>query len=183
MTAPVGVALIGAGIFAREEHLPAILATPALSLKAIYSRTLASAATASEPLTEKIDWYSAETADQGRGLDDMLTNPNIKAVVVAVPINVQAEYVRKALMAGKSVLSEKPVGGSVNEARELVQWWRSGGAGVDETSGVTWGVAENWRFLESHKFAARECRRLGRVLGFRAKMGLMMGPGNKYFGA
>ena len=81
MSAPIGVALIGSGIFAREEHLvrramltsrtiagesgadqnslqPGILATPSLSLKAVYSRSLESAAKLCEPLREKVDWYS-----------------------------------------------------------------------------------------------------------------------------
>lgn len=41
--APIGIAIIGAGIFAREEHKPAVDACKDLELKAIYSRSKGSA--------------------------------------------------------------------------------------------------------------------------------------------
>lgn len=114
----------------------------------------------------------------------MLLNPNIKAVIIALPIAYQAEYIRKALRAGKSVLSEKPVAKDVGEARGLVEWWRKGGEGGMEVDcgRVSWCVAENWRWVDSLRFAGQECARLGKVLGFRVKVGSKMGPGNKYFG-
>lgn len=66
-----------------RDQKPAILSTPDLSLKAVYSRSLASAAALTENLAQKIDWYSDETASAGRGFDDMLLQPNIKAVIIA----------------------------------------------------------------------------------------------------
>lgn len=80
--------------------------------------------------------------------------------------------------AGKHVLAEKPIAKDVKTATELLQWYRSS---VD-TNKVTWSVAENWRFLDSHLYAAEEVRKLGRVLGFRVKVNSMVKPGNKYFG-
>lgn len=41
--APIGIAILGAGIFAREEHKPAVDACKDLELKAIYSRSKGSA--------------------------------------------------------------------------------------------------------------------------------------------
>lgn len=173
--APIGVAIIGSGIFAREEHLPAVLATPQLSLKAIYSRTLKSASALSANLAQKVDWYSEET--EGRGLDEMLTNSNIKAVIIALPITAQPYYIKAALTAGKHVLSEKPIAKDVATAQDLVGWYRQY---VDATR-VTWSIAENWRFLDSHKYAAEQVSLLGRVIGFRVKVNRNVQPGNKYF--
>lgn len=75
-----GIALIGSGIFAKEEHLPAIQATPSLSLKAVYSRSLNSAKTLSENLSN-IDLYSEDS--EGKTYEDLLKRDDIKAVVMA----------------------------------------------------------------------------------------------------
>ena len=127
------------------------------------------------PLKQKIDWYTEETAAQGRGLADMLSNPNIRAVIIALPIPVQADYIKQALQAGKHVLSEKPIAADLEGAQRLVTWYRTECAG-----GVTWGVAENYRFVEGHAHAAREVGKLGRVMGFRVKVNRFMAPDNKY---
>ncbi|KAL9082789.1 MAG: hypothetical protein Q9159_006165 [Coniocarpon cinnabarinum] len=177
MFAPIGVALIGSGIFAREEHLPAILDTPSLSLKAVYSRTLESAAKLSEPLHEKIDWYSSETEAEGRGYKDLLSNTNIKGVIIALPISAQPAFIREALQAGKHVLSEKPIAKDVNTAHELLSFYRSSIA-VDR---ISWSVGENYRFVETHVFAASEVQRLGRILGFRGRFNRDIKPGGKYY--
>jgi len=75
-----GVALIGSGIFAKEEHLPAIQATQLLSLKAIYSRSLKSAKTLSENLSD-VELYSDDS--DGKKYDDLLKRDDIKGVVIA----------------------------------------------------------------------------------------------------
>jgi hypothetical protein len=60
----------------------------------------------------------------------------------------------------------------------LIQYYKS-----DKVKGgATWGVAENFRFLDSFLFGRQEIKKLGRVLGFRAKMFGNVQPGGKYFG-
>lgn len=41
--APIGIAILGSGIFVREEHKPAVDANKDFELKAVYSRSKASA--------------------------------------------------------------------------------------------------------------------------------------------
>ena len=48
--------------------------------------------------------------------------------------------------------------------------------------GATWGVAENFRYLESFEYARQEVQKLGRVLGFRVKSFGNVAAGSKYFG-
>lgn len=74
-----GIALIGSGIFAKEEHLPAIRATPLLELKAVYSRSLASAQSLASEI--KADLYSED--QEGRKYDDLLKREDITGVVIA----------------------------------------------------------------------------------------------------
>jgi predicted dehydrogenase len=75
-----GIALVGSGIFAKAEHLPAIQATQLLSLKAVYSRSLNSAKTLSENLSD-VDLYSDDS--EGKTYDDLLKRDDIKGVIIA----------------------------------------------------------------------------------------------------
>lgn len=76
----IGIALIGSGIFAKEEHLPAIKLVPSLELKAVYSRSLKSAKALSENLSN-VDLYSDDS--DGASYDELLKREDIKAVVIA----------------------------------------------------------------------------------------------------
>lgn len=64
---------------------------------------------------------------------------------------------------------------NVKEAEELIKWYRS------EINGPTWCIAENWRFLESHRYARDEIKGLGRILGFQGRQqGLVVKTGKFY---
>ncbi|KAF1958014.1 NAD(P)-binding protein [Byssothecium circinans] len=168
-----GIALIGSGIFAKEEHLPAIqAASSTLSLKAVYSRSLASAKSlASE--AGAVELYSED--QEGKGYDELLKREDVKGVVIALPILVQPEYIKKALSAGKHVLAEKPIAKDVATAVELIDWYKK------NISGPTFSIAENFRFIDSFLYAASEIKPLGRLLGFRVRAHALVTPGGKYF--
>ncbi|KAL2256294.1 hypothetical protein VTK26DRAFT_1888 [Humicola hyalothermophila] len=184
-----GIALLGAGIFAREEHLPAILAVPSLTLKAIYSRSRqsAEALAASLPDPSSVDLYYDVPAEPGRSLADLLRRgrDDVAAVDVALPITRQPGVVRAALAAGKHVLSEKPVAGDVEGARALLEWYAQrhpAGEAGEEAARPLWAVAENWRFMESLLYAAERVREVGgRVVTFRLERYGFMSADNKYF--
>ncbi|KAF2873781.1 hypothetical protein BDV95DRAFT_488933 [Massariosphaeria phaeospora] len=168
----IGIALIGSGIFAKEEHLPAIRETPLLELKAVYSRSLKSAQTLAEG--QSLDLYS-DDAEGGKNYDELLKQDDIKAVVIALPILAQPEYIKKALSAGKHVLAEKPIAKDVATATELLSWYHS------NIKGPTFTIAENFRFLGSYLYATEQIASLGRVLGFRTRVSNMVAPGGKYY--
>jgi predicted dehydrogenase len=153
---------------------PAVEAAKTLILKAVYSRSLKSAKTITAD-SPNVDLYSDDSGS-GKSLDDLLARSDIQAVIIALPIKNQPEYVRKALLAGKHVLSEKPIAENVKDAKELLKWYRS----EIDTKKVTWGVAENFRYLASYDRAAEAVRKMGRVLGFRVRMQAMV-EGGKYF--
>lgn len=78
----IGVALIGSGIFAKEQHLPAIkAASSTLQLKAIYSRSLASAKSLASEAGD-VDLYS-EDSEGGKGYEDLLKRDDVQGVVIA----------------------------------------------------------------------------------------------------
>lgn len=163
------------------EHLPAIQSNPSFSLKAIYSRSqtsasaLASAATGGSP-----DVYYDTPTTQGKDLASLLARPDIHAVFIALPILAQPAVIRQALEAGKHVLSEKPVAADVEGARGLVRWYESlGGAGGKRP---IWAVAENYRFIASLEYAAKEVERVGGGLAtFSMRRNGIVRRGGKYF--
>jgi len=172
----IGIACLGAGIFARNEHIPAIQDAPELSLKAIYSRSQQSAQALSENAGIGVDIYHASPVESGKSLDDLLARSDIHAVVVALPILAQPEIIRKALTAGKHVLSEKPIAKDVQIARGLLEFHES------LATKPLWGVAENFRFMEPFVYARDTLKDIGGELRwFSTKLQTMIADDNKYY--
>ncbi|KAH1298513.1 hypothetical protein KXX48_003115 [Aspergillus fumigatus] len=162
-------------IFAREEHLPAVQAAKDFQLKAVYSRSLKSAQDLASGTTG-VDLYS-EDSGPGKGYADLLARDDIAAVVIALPILVQPDFIRKALTAGKHVLSEKPIAKDIATARDLVQWYH---ANID-TRKTLWAVAENFRYMTKFLRTAEEVQKLGRVKNFRVNFHALVSTDSKYF--
>ncbi|KAK4224807.1 oxidoreductase-like protein [Podospora fimiseda] len=177
-----GIALLGAGIFAKQEHLPAILATPKFTLLAIYSRsrTTAESLLASLPssLTQNISIYYSSPPTEGKSLEDLLARSDIQAVDIALPILHQPAVIEQCIKAGKHVLSEKPVAGDIVDAATLIGWYY----GLGEGKKALWAVAENFRYMESLKFAGEKVKELGgKFLTFRLERYGYVEADNRYF--
>lgn len=141
-----------------------------LSLKAIYSRSLASARSAADlvPASHAPVELFAEDAGPGRAFADVLARPDVAGVIVALPIAAQARFIEAALRAGKHVLAEKPVGPDVEGARRLITAYRGEISGGGER--VFWSVAEQFRYLPKYVWAAEQARTLGKVIGFHFRV-------------
>ncbi|GAB7357950.1 hypothetical protein MBLNU230_g0117t1 [Neophaeotheca triangularis] len=175
MPATIGVALIGSGIFVKEQHYPAVQASDALSLKAIYSRSLKSAQSVS-PDDDDQDDVALYSDDSDQNYADLLQRDDVHAVIIALPILVQPAFVKQALSAGKHVLAEKPIAKDVATARELIAWYH----GNTDTTKVYFGVAEQFRYLNAFVAGAKQVRDFGNVVGLRLRMQTLL-TGGKYF--
>jgi predicted dehydrogenase len=123
-----------------------------------------------------VDKYYDNPSEPGKSLDDLLARTDIGAVVVVLPISNQPEVIKKALAAGKHVLSEKPVAKDVATAKELIGWYRS------LSSPPIWAVAENFRYIESLRHAAQKIKGLGgKVVTFHLKRYGFVKEDDKYF--
>jgi predicted dehydrogenase len=122
-------------VYHSHPKQPAVQASKDLILRAIYSRSLKSAESVVGNAKD-VTLYSNDSGE-GKGLDDLLERSDIKAVIIALPIKNQPEYIKKCLLAGKHVLSEKPVAENVKDAKELIKWYHE----EIDTKKVTWGVA------------------------------------------
>jgi len=108
---PIRLAIVGLGKIARDQHLPAIAATPGI--------TLAAVATHSAGL-DGIPHFST--------MEELLAaGPEVDAVALCTPPQVRGALAAAALAAGKHVLLEKPPGATVSEILPLVDAARRAG--------------------------------------------------------
>ena len=165
--APVRLAIVGAGIYARDAHMPAFKALgETFEVAAIYSRTQASAAALAQGLPGRVDLYT--------DLDTLLARDDIEAVDIVLPIDVMPPVVEKALQSGKHVISEKPIAPDVATARRLMQARRE----------QVWMVAENWRYEEAFMQADHLLQQEGAVgepLLCHWPLAVPITPDNKYY--
>ena len=143
-------------------------------MKAIYSRSEKSATALAAPA--HVDAYFDSPSTPSKSLDDLLKREDIQAVVVALPILVQPDVIRKALAAGKHVLSEKPIAKDVATAQGLIDWH------AQRKSDKIWSVAENFRFLEPVQFGADQVKKIGgNVTTFSMKLYGFVDESDKFF--
>ncbi|KAI0445272.1 hypothetical protein F4803DRAFT_196318 [Xylaria telfairii] len=179
MAAPLGIALIGGGIFMKEQHVPAAIACPLVSVKAVWSRSLKSAEETAKMLADaglKVEIYSSESGPD-KSYDDLLKRDDISGLILALPIVDQPAFIKKALTAGKHVLAEKPIAKDLHTAIDLIEYYKKAST---ETK-ATLVIGENFRFTKGFAYAAEEIRKLGRVTGFVVRVNFMMQTDNKYY--
>lgn len=108
----------------------------------MYSRSLKSASTFAQVAKDTLGLSSLSVYhDQGgpdADLEALLSASDIDAVIIALPITVQPDIIRKALAHRKHVLSEKPIAPSVSEGLSLIKDYDSKYKGK-----LIWRVAEN----------------------------------------
>lgn len=150
-----------------------------VSLKAIYSRSVKSAEAAAALTGSAPDLY-AEDAGAGRALADLLARDDVSAVIIALPIPSQPEFVRAALAAGKHVLAEKPIAQDVATAQALIAY-----ASSDEVrrTGATLSIAENQRYFPRFTYALEQAAKLdlGKVTHFSIRVSNFVGKDGKYY--
>lgn len=161
------VGLIGSGIFAREAHAAAwIDLSSHAQVVAVWSRSAQNA----QALAALLPGARAEP-----DLDALLARPEMDAVDIVLPIDAQPAVIEKALAAGKHVISEKPIAGERATAEKLIARWRS--------SGLTWMVAENWRYESAYERAAHmvAAGAIGEPLTAQWALHVHMAADNKYY--
>ncbi|KAG6848053.1 hypothetical protein H0H93_003811 [Arthromyces matolae] len=166
-----GFAILGAGIFAKEAHLPALvqLGGRAPPLRAVYSRSQKSAEEFAKAAAQDLSLADPPAvyhdADPQSNLDALLARSDINAVIVVLPITLQPSIILKALAAGKHVLSEKPVAPDVKQGLELIKTYNE----LYKPKGLIWRVAENFEAEPSFRAAgaAIASGKIGKVIFFR----------------
>jgi predicted dehydrogenase len=104
------IGLLGCGPIAQAAHLDAIRKARNADLYAVCD--------VAEDLTERIAAIHQPRAVY-HDVADMLADPQLEAVVIAVADQFHVPLAHQALAAGKPVLVEKPLAGTVEESESL----------------------------------------------------------------
>jgi len=107
---------------ARRRFLPALKLASGAQLVRIGSRDIAKA----EQFAKEFECAKFGT------YEELLADPEIKAVYISTPPTLHAEWVYKAAAAQKHILCEKPAFSDGNEARQAVQACRAAGVRLFE---------------------------------------------------
>jgi predicted dehydrogenase len=148
-----GVGIIGAGFFG-GEHARALRDLPGVRLVAASART-----------PERLARFTAEHGGTGYpNYHDLLADPAVDVVCVALPHNDHARAAIAACKARKAVMLEKPMAPSLADCDAIVQ-------AVAET-GVPFMVAHPYRFMRGYQEALRLIRdgAIGRPVAATAAM-------------
>jgi glucose-fructose oxidoreductase len=158
MSAPaLNVALLGSGIFATATHAPLLRQrTDLFCCKAIWSRSLEKAKALADTFEGDA---SCDAYGEEEGLAEVLARVDVTAVIICLPLDVQPDYVKKALSAGKHVLSEKPIAATTRAGKSILDDYNS----QFRPQGLRWSVAENYRYEGGFVHGAEAVKEIGYV--------------------
>jgi predicted dehydrogenase len=153
VTRVLGVGIIGAGYFG-GEHARALAAGPGARLVAASARR-----------PERLNRFTSEFGGTDYAdYHDLLADPAVDAVCIALPHNLHAEATVAAARAGKAIMLEKPMAPSLADCDAIVQ--------VVAETGVPFMVAHPYRFMRAYQEAARliQAGAIGRPVAATAAM-------------
>ena len=144
VTERVRLGIVGAGVAVRELHLPVLARmTDAIDVRAVASTSPDRAAL----VCRLFEDAGVRDVTSRPGVDDVLDDPEIDAVLIAVPIHATPSVVRAAIASGKHVLAEKPLAESATGAVHL---WMAA-----RERRIVLAVGENYRFQPDWETARR----------------------------
>ena len=127
--------IAGAGVIIREYHLPVMVTNPRVEVVAICDVVEAAARRSAELFS---------IPNICRDYTDLVADPSIDAVFVAVPNNLHAPIASAALAAGKHVLCEKPMASTIEDARCMFA--------AAEKAGKSLAIAHPWRCDQDYRW-------------------------------
>ena len=141
----VNLAVIGSGVIVHSV-LDNVVSTEGISLVAVYSRT-----------QEKADALACEygAVKTYTDMNAMLADEDINTVYIATPNLLHYGQTKRALLAGKNVICEKPFVPLYSQAQELED--------IAKSKGLFLFQAAPTMFLPNFRILRRELGRIGRV--------------------
>lgn len=107
----INIGILSTANIARRSILPALQSLPQYNITAIASRKLANA----KPLAQQ---YNCEAIE---GYTKLLKNKDINAIYIPLPTGLHKEWIKKSLLAGKHVLTEKSLTTSFKDTKEVIE--------------------------------------------------------------
>lgn len=137
-TGITNVALLGTGLYAQSDYIPALLSETTLNVHVhtIWSLDEAAAHQCASRLAR--NGSQPRVLAQKEHIEVILQDKDVEAIIMVLPFMYQPDLIRRAWKAGKHVLSEKPIERDVKAAMALVREFEKDWA----PKGLVWRVAE-----------------------------------------
>ncbi|MFS7916069.1 putative glucose-fructose oxidoreductase [Helianthus anomalus] len=170
---PPQIAIIGAGIFVKSQYLPRLAEISDLvTLKAIWSRSENSAREAGEIARKVFGNVECKWGDDG--FDEIVSDPDIVGVIVAIAGQIQVDMSLKLLKAGKHVLQ------AISEAETALSSYNSFYNNNSPAQKI-WAVAENYRFEPAFVESRKLVSEIGDMMSVQVLIEGSMNSSNPYF--
>lgn len=151
-SAPLNVGIVGTGIFARDDHLPAYQKNPEhFKVVAVFNRTRAKA----------LDFAKLANVPEDKvfsTLDDIMSDPHVDYIDALLPVQFNVQTLQKAIEHNKPMIIEKPIAATMEQAKEFVE--------LTDKTDLPIAIAENWLNLSVVHEAKKHIQRIGRIVGF-----------------
>lgn len=146
----IRVGLVGYGLSGRWLQAPFFAVHPAFQLKKIVT-------------SQEIDKQLYPNTLRSSDLDDLLNDAEIDLISICSPSDTHAEYAKKALLAGKHVLVEKPMTATYEQSIELIK--------LSKQVNKTLMIYQNRRFDGDFMTVKRviESGMIGELISYEAK--------------
>ncbi|KAL8227245.1 hypothetical protein R6Q57_017077 [Mikania cordata] len=175
---PPQIAIIGAGIFVKSQYLPRLAEISELFvLKAIWSRSEKSSIEAADIARKVFPNVECKWGDDG--LEEIISDPDIVGVIVALAAQSQVDMSLKLLKAGKHVLQEKPAAASITEIETALSCYNS--LYNNPSAKKIWAVAENYRFEPAFVESRKLMSEIGDMMSVQVIIEGSMNSSNPYF--
>ncbi|KAK3381157.1 putative oxidoreductase [Podospora didyma] len=103
------------GLWATNSHLPSILKSPAYELVALCNSSV-------EAAHKAISYHKLPSTTKAYGSpEDLAKDPDVDLIVVSVNVQKHVELAKPAILNGKDIFVEWPLGASLAEAEELTK--------------------------------------------------------------
>lgn len=146
------VGIVGTGIFARDDHLPAYQKNSEhFKVVAAFNRTKAKALAFAEIAN------IPENKVYGT-IEEIMQDTEVDFIDALLPVQYNVDTIKKAIAANKPIILEKPIAATMEQAREVVK--------LSDSTNLPIGIAENWLHLSVVKEAKKHINRIGSIVGF-----------------
>lgn len=159
------LAILGTGMIVNEGALPALQKVPDIEVVAIFARA------ASKKKAEELAFrYSIPKVFTD--YEKLLQSNEIDFVYVGLVNSVHYEYGKKALLAGKNVIMEKPFASTLKEVKEL--------SDIALQKGLYLLEAVSLKFLPNYDFLRQSLPKLGKIKAITANYSQYSSRYDKY---
>lgn len=150
---PIKLGIIGAGLAVKYLHTPAMKKLDhRYEIVVSCARSETSAKEVAQLVAQELNSPNCSWTTDYK---EVLANPEVEAVLLSMPIQLNARFILEAAQAGKHIIAEKPIAANLSEAQQLVE-------DLSKFDKLVIEIAENYHYRDDF-LKAREWMAAGRI--------------------